>query len=213
MIFLYPIDENKYRISQPFGANPQDYPKSKVGHPGIDWATPVGVPIRASSDGMIIFAGINADGYGRLIVISHQDSYYTYYAHLSKILVVARQKVMAGDIIGATGGAKSDPHAGNTTGAHLHFEIVKGTIPINPLSLLKLSKEYATIAVGEVLVDELRVRSVPTTIQNSPIGKIKKGEIVPILDVEGTEVWLRTPRGFIAAIYNGERFVLLKPKQ
>ena len=64
----------------------------------------------------MIFAGWN-DGFGQLVVVAHHRGVTTYYAHLSKILVVVGQQLSEGDTLGRVG------HTGDATGPHLHFEV------------------------------------------------------------------------------------------
>jgi len=88
-----------------------------VGHPGIDIAAGMGAPIYASDTGVIVFAGLSTRGYGNLIIVDHGNSWQTAYAHLSQINVVCGQGVFQGNLIGLAGST------GNSSGAHLHFEI------------------------------------------------------------------------------------------
>ena len=70
-------------------------------------------------------------GYGYIVEINHGRGYTTRYAHLSKILVSAGQRVAKGDLIGRMGST------GNSTGPHLHFEIRKNGTPLNPFRFIK----------------------------------------------------------------------------
>ena len=87
------------------------------GHPGLDFAAGMGSPIYASDSGVIIFAGWNTRGYGNLVMIDHGNGWQTVYAHLSQINVVCGQSIYQGQILGLAGST------GNSTGAHLHFEM------------------------------------------------------------------------------------------
>ena len=98
-------------------------------HRAIDYAAPAGTPIRAVGDGTVVFAGWNSGGYGYLTTIRHNETFTTNYAHQSAILVRAGQKVKQGEIIGKVGST------GLSTGPHLHYEIVKHGVKINPLTL------------------------------------------------------------------------------
>jgi murein DD-endopeptidase MepM/ murein hydrolase activator NlpD len=122
MKLFYPVDEGMFTISQLFGVNPQWYPDS-LGHPGIDWAMPVGNNIYAMEDGEIIRADDlqKKVGYGRHVRIKHTEG-TSIYGHLSKLNVKVGDKVLAKQIIGLSGGATSDPASGNSTGPHLHGE-------------------------------------------------------------------------------------------
>jgi len=96
-------------------------------HRAIDYATPTGTPIRAVGDGTVTFAGWSSVGYGYLTSIRHNSTYSTNYAHQSKILVRPGQKVSQGQTIGLVGST------GFSTGPHLHYEMVKNGVKINPL--------------------------------------------------------------------------------
>jgi murein DD-endopeptidase MepM/ murein hydrolase activator NlpD len=100
-------------------------------HPGIDIATQLGDPIYASDTGVVVFAGWNSQGYGNLVVLDHGNGWETLYAHLSEFNVDCGQAVYQGDVVGYAGST------GNSTGAHLHFEILNDTDGrVNPWSYL-----------------------------------------------------------------------------
>lgn len=123
----YPVDM-QWTISQRFGENKQNYPK-RQGHPGIDYATPVGCPVYAVADGKIKLAEYRASGnYGREIDLCF-GKWHVIYGHLSEIDVQAGDTVKRGDVLGYTGGALSDPMRGMSTGPHLHFEVRDLTQP------------------------------------------------------------------------------------
>ena len=100
-------------------------------HKGIDIAAPTGTPIHAAADGVVISAGWNRGGYGKLVDIRHPDGTLTRYAHNSKIIVRKGQRVQQGQMISKMGST------GFSTGPHLHFEIRKGgTKAVNPIAFL-----------------------------------------------------------------------------
>lgn len=101
------------------------------GHRAIDIGASVGAAIRAADSGFVSFAGWTDIGYGYLVVLDHQNSYQTYYAHLSDIFVREGEVVDAAQVIGAMGST------GNSTGPHLHFEIRYDLYPTNPLIYLR----------------------------------------------------------------------------
>lgn len=98
-----------------------------TGHRAIDYATPAGTPIRATADGTVIFAGWSRAGYGYLTSVRHNSTYSTNYAHQSRIIVKRGQRVKQGQIIGYVGST------GLSTGPHLHYELVKNGVKVNPL--------------------------------------------------------------------------------
>lgn len=98
-------------------------------HKGLDIAAKTGTPIKAVADGKIKYAD-TMSGYGNLIIIDHGNGITTYYGHCSKLYKKEGQKVKAGDVIAAVG------NTGNSTGSHLHFEIRKNGVYINPAKYL-----------------------------------------------------------------------------
>ena len=98
-------------------------------HKGVDWAVPTGTAVRASCGGTVVSAGWSS-GYGYCITLRHPDGRQTRYAHLSKILVSAGQKVDQNQKIALSG------NTGRSTGPHLHFEILINGSQVNPLKYL-----------------------------------------------------------------------------
>jgi murein DD-endopeptidase MepM/ murein hydrolase activator NlpD len=95
-------------------------------HGGIDLAAPIGTPIVAASDGVVVDAGPTA-GYGAWVKIRHSDGTVTLYGHVNTWTVQIGQRVFAGDQIATVG------NRGNSTGPHLHFEVLlNGTNRIDP---------------------------------------------------------------------------------
>lgn len=98
-------------------------------HEGIDVAVPEGTDVYAACAGRVRFAG-HHNGYGLYVVLEHSNGYRTLYAHLSEIVVYRGQFIEGGQRIARSG------TTGNSTGPHLHFEIVQYGRPLNPLALL-----------------------------------------------------------------------------
>jgi len=98
-------------------------------HPGIDLGGRHGMKVVAAADGHVVKTGW-AGGYGRRIVIQHRNGMRTSYAHLKRVMVRRGQRVEQGQPIGLMGSS------GRTTGPHLHFEVRKRNVPIDPLKLL-----------------------------------------------------------------------------
>ena len=99
-------------------------------HYGLDLASKKGTPILASEAGVVIYVGRGFSGYGKLIVIEHNDTWATLYSHLNKFNVKEGTKVARGDQIAEMG------RTGHATGVHLHFEIRYNRQPVNPLMYL-----------------------------------------------------------------------------
>lgn len=99
-------------------------------HYGIDYAAPIGTPVRTIGDGKVIFRGWNG-GYGNQVIIQHGSQFKTYYGHLSRFAkgIKKGRYVKQGDVVGYVGST------GLSTGPHLDFRIKKGKKWIDPLSL------------------------------------------------------------------------------
>lgn len=95
-------------------------------HRGIDIGLPTGTPILAAHDGIITFAGWMS-GFGNVIFIAGENGIETRYAHCDTILVSVGQEVSAGDVIATVGST------GDSTGPHLHFEILRDGVHLNPI--------------------------------------------------------------------------------
>jgi len=97
---------------------------------GIRIAAPKGAPIQAAADGTVVYVGDGLRGYGKLVLIKHNDSYLSAYAHNDAILVTEGQKMKKGESIARMGSSGSDR-------VMLHFEIREHGKPIDPLAYLK----------------------------------------------------------------------------
>jgi murein DD-endopeptidase MepM/ murein hydrolase activator NlpD len=97
-----------------------------TGHRAIDYAAQSGTPIRSVGDGSVIFAAYDGP-YGYTVRVRHNSTYTTSYSHMSKFAVKRGNKVKQGDVIGYVGST------GFSTGPHLHYEMVKNGVKINPL--------------------------------------------------------------------------------
>ncbi len=117
------------RISSLFGFRVHPITGRRLFHDGIDIAARYGNGVYAYTDGRVVQAGWNG-GYGRSILIDHGNGLKTRYGHLSKIYIKVGQRVRTGQTIGAIGST------GNSTGPHLHFEVLKYGQRKNPLNYL-----------------------------------------------------------------------------
>ena len=113
------------RQTSGFGRRKAPTKGASTNHKAIDWATPTGTAIWASSGGTVSVAGWQS-GYGYVVYINHPDGNQTRYGHLSKILVSVGQKVKQGQKIALSG------NTGRSTGPHLHFELRVNGTPVNP---------------------------------------------------------------------------------
>jgi hypothetical protein len=125
IVLSWPVDAVKYPLTQRFGENPEAYAVYKqAGHNGLDIGCPVGTPVCAAAEGVVVHTGVDKKGYGKYVRVSHVK-FETLYAHLSNIEVKPRQALHAGDRLGLSGST------GNSSGPHLHFEL---RIPWEPLA-------------------------------------------------------------------------------
>ena len=118
------------RKNDSFGYRTDPFTGKKTFHEGLDISTSSGTPIKASASGVVEFAG-KKGGYGNCVIINHGNGIKTLYAHASKLLVEAGQQVQKGDEIAKVGST------GRSTGPHLHFEVLLGGTPVDPLEYLE----------------------------------------------------------------------------
>jgi len=97
---------------------------------GINIAVPEGTPIKAADDGVVAYAGNELKGYGNLILVRHTNGYVTAYAHASELLVKRGDTIKRGQVIAKSG------QTGDVASPQLHFEIRKGSSPVDPLQFL-----------------------------------------------------------------------------
>ena len=102
----------------------------KSGHRAIDIPVPYGTTVVASDGGTVIYAGIHSS-YGNYVKITHSNGFVTLYAHLSSISVSYGDKVFQGQEIGKAGST------GYSTGNHVHFEVIKNGVQVDPLLYIK----------------------------------------------------------------------------
>jgi murein DD-endopeptidase MepM/ murein hydrolase activator NlpD len=120
--FRWPV---KGRIITAFGA------KANGGqNDGINLAVPEGTPIKAADDGVVAYAGSELKGYGNLVLIRHANGYVSAYANASELLVKRGDTIKRGQVIAHAG------QTGNVTSPQLHFEIRKGSTPVDPTKYL-----------------------------------------------------------------------------
>ncbi len=118
------------RLTSGFGIRKDPFSGRWRPHYGVDINARYGTKVKATGEGVVVFAGNKGNGYGLYIDINHGNGFVTRYAHLSKIYVRPGQKVKRGQVIGAVGSS------GYSTGAHLHYEIIKNGKKINPIFYL-----------------------------------------------------------------------------
>jgi len=117
-------------INSGFGVRYDPLTGERAYHEGIDISADVWTPIKAASDGRVIFSGWDVSGYGRMVIIDHGNGYLTRYAHNVANVVTAGEKVKKGEVIAYVGST------GRSTGPHLHFEVIYKNVPTNPMKFL-----------------------------------------------------------------------------
>ena len=134
--FIPPLKNfGSIRINSSFGA------KRKTGiHKGTDFAVSSGTKLYAIADGVIEFAKDDLGYCGGRIDVKHNDaSLLSRYCHVRQFVVADGQNVKKGQLLGYSGGGENDPYKGRSTGAHLHFAVLKNNYPIDPMSVINKS--------------------------------------------------------------------------
>lgn len=134
--------QNKHltRMASGYGWRNDPFTKVRKFHYGMDFTAPTGTPVYASGDGVVTRADNASAGYGEHIRIDHGFGYESLYAHLSKYNVRVGQKVKRGEVIGYVGST------GRSEAPHLHYEIRKDGVHMNPINFYYASlntEEYA----------------------------------------------------------------------
>lgn len=134
-----------FPVSQRYGERKAVYARLGLpdGHEGIDWATPVGTPVRAAASGAVVTLNRNVNTkhpYGLYLRVQHAhagDTWITVYAHLSRIApgLVIGSWVECGEVIGWTG------NTGRSTGPHLHFSVRRDGRIVDPEPYLQRESE------------------------------------------------------------------------
>ena len=124
-VFLWPVTGG--RVLSRFGEQRRTHR-----HAGLDISGQRGQKIVAAAPGRVIYSDNRMRGYGHTIILDHGKGYHSLYAHNSRLLVRAGDKVSQGQPIAVMG------KSGNATGVHCHFEIRKDRVPVDPLPYLSL---------------------------------------------------------------------------
>ncbi|WP_296647500.1 murein hydrolase activator EnvC family protein [Romboutsia sp. 13368] len=118
------------RISSPYGYRIHPIFNTKKMHTGIDIPAPTGTPTVSIDPGKVIFSGYKG-GYGKTVMIQHDDGKVTLYAHNNELTVSVGQRVQKGQVVAKIGST------GNSTGPHLHFEVRINGKHVNPVPYIK----------------------------------------------------------------------------
>jgi len=131
-----PFDFNwQYSITSYYGYRVHPTTGEKDNHRGIDIAVPIGTDVYAGHDGTVTFAGYNGD-YGYVVVLDDGKGLVTKYAHCDSLLVIEGQTVTVGTVIAKSG------DSGLSTGAHLHFEVLKDGMYLNPIYFALMQPQF-----------------------------------------------------------------------
>ena len=128
-MFAWPFENDQY-ISSRFGTRVDPISGEIKTHGGTDIAAPLGTPILAAADGVVITATWH-NSYGYYVKIKHDDTYSTLYAHCSALHVSAGQTVKQGQVIADCGST------GYSTGPHCHFEVIQNGVRVDALMFYK----------------------------------------------------------------------------
>ena len=186
--------EGNFPVTQSYGEKITD----PAGHTGIDYALNLGTPVLAAADGKVIRAASLSTGYGTHVLLEHDDGLQTLYAHLASVSVHLGQRVKAGAEIGRSGSS------GNSTGPHLHFELRKDGICVDPNPFLDPALPNAE-QTRRVAVECLFVRSGPGT-EYPIVDCLSRGAEVSGSQTAET-IWLNIGSGRWTAVrYQGKDF-------
>lgn len=138
---VWPVVSHRTRLTSPYGYRTDPFKGTKRWHSGVDIGGGWNVPIVASGDGIVTFAGYRF-AYGQMVEVMHPGGFVTRYGHLNKVLAKNGQKVKAGDTVALMGST------GRSTGPHLHFEVLVGGVKVNPYAFIEADRDrmrrYAT---------------------------------------------------------------------
>jgi len=126
-----PMDPSKMRVTSKFGRRIHPILGYSKHHKGVDFSASTGTPVRAAGDGVVVKASYWGN-YGNYVMIKHNSEFSTAYAHLSKMKVKPGERVRQNQIIGNVGAT------GRTTGPHLHYEVLRHNVHVNPQSIKQM---------------------------------------------------------------------------
>ena len=130
---MFSIPTTITRISSVFGYRVHPITGVRTKHMGVDIPGRLNTPVYAARKGKVIFAGYSG-GYGNLVIVRHDKGYTTYYGHLNSITTKAGATVGVGVMIGRMGST------GRSTGSHLHFEVRRNGVALNPADFIPIKK-------------------------------------------------------------------------
>jgi murein DD-endopeptidase MepM/ murein hydrolase activator NlpD len=143
---IWPVNA---RITSTFGMRYHPILHFSRMHKGIDFGAAWGTPIHAAADGQVMSAGW-AGGYGEQVKINHGGGLATSYNHMSRMIVSAGTPVHQGQVIGYVG------TTGLSTGAHLHYEVLRNGVQVNPMTVRMTSAPAIDPSMTEAIKARLR---------------------------------------------------------
>ena len=147
-----PLDNVSFpQIGASIGDKMSPFLKTYAYHSGLDFIASLEDPVYATSDGVVKSVSRSRKGQGNVIEIEHQGGYVTRYAHLSATVVNKGQRVRRGQKIGTVG------MTGNSFAPHLHYEVIRDGVPMDPVSYIFASVEpedYANMLFMAVNTDK-----------------------------------------------------------
>ncbi len=126
-------------VSSGFGNRTDPFTGHKALHAGVDFAAPAGTEVIAVAGGVVAWSGVR-EGYGKMVEVNHANGYVTRYAHNERNLVKAGDTVQPGQVIALLGST------GRSTGAHVHFEVLRNGNPVDPMSFIEASRQPRSLS-------------------------------------------------------------------
>lgn len=143
--YFWPVVHENTRITSNFGWRSDPFFKRRSWHGGIDITGEMGAPVSSAADGVVVFTGYRFN-YGIMVEVRHPGGYATRYGHLSRSLVRNGDTVKVGSLIALMGST------GRSTGPHLHFEVLKDDVRLDPSPYViagqKKARELAKAGYG-----------------------------------------------------------------
>ena len=121
----------QYEVTSSFGKRTDPFTNELKHHFGIDLKAPTGTPVLATADGKVVTVEDQPNGYGKFVIIEHDDNYQTRYAQLSEFKVSIGSRVKKGNVIGLVG------NSGRSTAPHLHYEVIHNGKRIDPAKTIE----------------------------------------------------------------------------
>ncbi len=140
---ILPVNPNSYRVSSTFGWRIHPISNRRIHHDGLDMAANEGCKVFATGKGVVVSISNDIRGYGKQVVVDHGFGYKTRYAHLSKFSVHVGDTVCRGTEVGRVG------NTGQSTGPHLHYEVIVSGVRKNPDNFFL--KDMTSAEYGEMV--------------------------------------------------------------